>query len=178
MKKSLLAKILCMMLAMCMLLAVMASCATEEDDATAASTDATGDEVLGTETEEFDDGLSDLDFNTEVKIVVSESQAYQVFAAEETDNVIYNAIYKRGMTVEERLGVEITWVSMDAAWNNNRDVFFQHIQSTCETGSAYDAVCLYNLMPGALAAKGLMEKSGRYHLHQSGGSLVARGFHQ
>ena len=160
MKKSLLTKLLCMLLAMFMLLAVVTACTTEGDDDTdaSASTGAvSGEEELETEEEEFDDGLSDLDFDAEVKIVVSEAQAYQVYAAEETDNVIYNAIYKRGMTVEDRLGVEITWVPMDAGWNNNREVFFQHIQSTCETGSAYDAVCLYNLMPGALAAKGLME---------------------
>lgn len=156
MKNSLLAKLLCVMLALFMLVPVMASCATEDEevDSTQASTEGSGtlEESTG-----YEDNLVDLNFGTTARIVTSSSQNYQVYQLEEGENVIYNAIYKRGMTVEERLGIEIEWSAMDAQWNNNREIFFQHIQSTCETGSAYDAICVYNLMPGALAAKGLME---------------------
>lgn len=157
-KNALLARLLCMLLALIMLLGMAVSCTTEDDDSdpnATASTDSTEEEIP-TE-EEIDDGLDGLNFGESVRIVTSKDQSYQVYHEEETDNVIYNALYKRVMTVEERLGISIDWYPMDAGWNDQRDIFFQHIQTTCETGPAYDALCLYNLMPGALAAKGLVE---------------------
>lgn len=156
-KTALLTKLLCVLLVLMMIAAMAVSCHTEEDDASAATGDTSTTVPLEEDTEFPEDGLNDINFGESVRIVVSESQKGQVYQEEETDNVINNAIYKRGVTVEERLGLDITWIPMDATWNNNREIFFQHIQTTSETGQAYDALCLYNLMPGALAAKGLLE---------------------
>ncbi|MBE6628943.1 MAG: hypothetical protein E7629_08460 [Ruminococcaceae bacterium] len=160
-KTAFLAKLLCLLLALSMLLVVMVACATEDEDVDSETseekgTDGTGGE-LATGTGEYEDGLSDLNFNTEIRAVASKDQSYQVFVLEESENVILNAVYQRTLNVEERLGLQIEWSAMDASWNNQREIFFQHIQTTCESGIAYDALCLYNLMPGALAAKGLCE---------------------
>ena len=156
-KTAFFAKLLCLLLALTMLLGVMAACATEDDEADASAEAEGTEEEIATGTEEIEDGLDGLNFNTEVKAVASKDQKNQVFVLEESENVILNAVYQRTLTVEDRLGLTIQWSAMDAAWNNQRDIFFQHIQTTCESGIAYDALCLYNLMPGALAAKGLCE---------------------
>ena len=156
-KAAFLAKLLCLLLALTMLLSMMAACSTEDAEDDSSSEESSSGEETGTVTEEIDDGLEGLNFNTEVKAVASKGQSQQVFVLEETDNVILNAVYQRTRTVEERLGLTIQWTEMDAAWNDQKDIFFQHIKTTCESGIAYDALCLYNLMPGALAAKGLCE---------------------
>lgn len=156
-KTALLTRLLCVLLALVMLATMAVSCSTEEADTSNETNAVDTTDPVEEETEFPEDGLDGINFGESVRIVVSETQKGQVYQEEETDNVINNAIFKRGITVEERLGLEITWLPMDATWNNNREIFFQHIQTTSETGQAYDALCLYNLMPGALAAKGLLE---------------------
>ncbi|MBQ8432943.1 MAG: hypothetical protein IJX28_08685 [Clostridia bacterium] len=158
-------KILCSLLALCTLAALAVGCTQSggEGEGTKAPVANTGAQTNAA-TENLDengylkDALpEDLKFNQVVRIVVSESQAMNVYQTELSDNVISNAIFNRCATVEERLGIEIEWLPMDATWNANRNAFFSHIQSTSSSGDAYDAICVYNLIPGALAAKGLCE---------------------
>ena len=162
MKKSIIwTRVLCLLLTLCTVCALFAACRNEGEAEKTKDKDAESTADLYDEEGFLRDQLpGDLDFNKVVRIVVSDNQKGQVYALEQSENVISNAIYKRGLTVEERLGIEIEWHPMDATWNDNRAIFFQHIQSTSNSGDAYDACCLYNLMPGALAATGSLENLG------------------
>lgn len=154
-------RLLCLLLTLCTFCALFAGCQNEggvrETEATTPESTADLYDDEGYLKDQLPDNLK---FNKAVRIVVSDNQKGQVYSLEETENVVQNAIYKRGLTVEERLGLEIEWIPKDATWNNNRTAFFQHIKSTSDAGDAYDACCLYNLMPGALASMGYLENLG------------------
>ena len=160
-KISILHKLLCLALVLCTVLATAVACTNEEDVKQTGELTNAKTEDLYDEQGFLKDALPDnLDYGEVVRIVVSESQKNNVYQEELSENVIANAIYNRGLTVEERLGIEIEWIPMDATWNANRNTFFQHIQSTSDAGQAYDALCLYNLMPGALASRGSLTNIG------------------
>ncbi len=159
------AKALCAILAICMLAALAVGCTAGGNTGDATKKPGQATEQPADQTQDnldangyLKDSLpEDLNFNQVVRVVVTDNQALNVYQTELSDNVIANSIFNRCVTVEERLGIEFEWFPMDAKWNANRNNFFQHIQSTSNSGDAYDALCTYNLMPGALAAKGYCE---------------------
>lgn len=161
-KISIFYKLLCLVLVICTVAGMAVACTNDEDTKTpekTQNTNNTGD--LYDADGYLKDALPEnLNFNTVARIVVSETQKSNIYQEELSENVIGNAIYNRVLTVEDRLGIEIEWLPMDATWNNNRNTFFQHVQSMSDSGKAYDALCLYNLMPGALAARGSLSNIG------------------
>lgn len=106
--------------------------------------------------DEIPDGLN---FNQSVRIVISESQKNQVAPSEDSTDVISAAIVDRNLTVEDRLGIEIEFLPIAAGWND-RATFCQTIKAASQAGDAYDALCVYNPFPGALASAGLLENLG------------------
>ena len=151
-------RLICLLLASLMMLAILAGCQNEGD--AEATTDA-GNTPTGTLVATDKDGyvLDPIDFtlDREMTILMSEQLKHQICVDERGEDVINNALYDRWETVEERLNIDINLTTKDGLWNNNRTAFFQQVKSTSDSGSAYDALCVYNLYPGAMASMGYLE---------------------
>lgn len=80
----------------------------------------------------------------------------QHYREEMSDDVVGNAIYKRNITVEDYLGVDLQWSFSPGNWDFKHE-YIQKVESTSIGGTAYDALVCYNLVPYALAVKGLAE---------------------
>ena len=156
----------CLLLALCTVCAAFAACTAENDDtATEASGSAEssvgGDAVTeGAPTDEegylyLESIPEDFKINESFTILGWGTGA-QHYRAEETDDVVGNAIYKRSVNVEDRLGVDLQWSFIPGKWEYKND-FAQHIKATSEAGMAYDATVCYNLVPYVLAVQGLAE---------------------
>ncbi len=170
MKKTVtLARVICLIMALCMVAAAFVACGTEgntPDSTQGNNGNATGSATQETGAKTDEDGYlldnlpEDLSFNREVKILYSQHNKGDVCPEELSENVVSNAIYNRWLTVQERLDTEITWVPKDGQWNNARTEFFKLVETTSTTGDAFDAILAYNLFPGALAQQGLLQNLG------------------
>ena len=160
-------RILCLLMALCMMCAVLASCAAEDETGIDPGTDATGDgageeestveEVLTDEDGFILDGIpEDLKIDDKFSILGWKEGQAQFYRAELGSDVVGNAVYLRNMAVEERLDVELDWTFVDGDWDD-RNKFAQQIDATSSSGMAYDAAICYNLVPYVLAVKGLVE---------------------
>ncbi len=159
-------RVLCMVVTLCTVAVVFAGCAqggTTPQGTNAPSTNGTTEET-GPATDQdgylLDSLPDDLNFNREMKILCTEQMVDLFAVAELSSDVVGNAVYNRWTTVEERLGVEITWVPKDGLWNNKRAEFIKMVETTSTTGDAFDGVLSYNLFPGALAQQGLIQNLG------------------
>ena len=161
----LLMRILCLLMALCMVCAVLASCAAEDDTDTGASGDVaeasgggdTSEEVLTDENGFLLDAIpEDLKIKEKFSILGWKEGQSQYYRAELGSDVVGNAVYLRNMAVEDRLDVELDWTFVDGDWDD-RNKFAQQVDATSSSGMAYDAVVCYNLVPYVLAVKGLVE---------------------
>ncbi|MBQ8432016.1 MAG: hypothetical protein IJX28_03935 [Clostridia bacterium] len=162
------ARILCLVLMLSMVAVMFVGCGGNGTDPD--STNQNGNATNGT-TEETGpatdaDGYlldalpEDLNFNREMKILCTEQMVDLFAVAELSNDVVGNAVYRRWTTVEDRLGIEITWVPKDGLWNSKRAEFIKMVETTSTTGDAFDGVLSYNLFPGALAQQGLVQNLG------------------
>lgn len=146
-------RFLLLALSLALLLPVFAGCANDEQNEaiTTAKPQETGDV-----TEEFlsDNIPEDLKFNKVVTVLGCKQQAYHYRVEELSDNVVGNVIYNRNLTVEERLGIEIDWILEEGTFNE-RDAFIKKVEAQNQGGKPYDAAICYNLLPYAMAMKGL-----------------------
>lgn len=156
-------RVLSLVMILCMTAAVFASCADDKNEGNAPAQNTQAVEETGVPTDEdgfqLDNLPDDLDFNREVQIIHSKHLQRQI-CADETQaetSVVNAAIYSRWQTVQDRLNVEITWISEPGQWDNSKDTFIKKIETQSTTGAAYDGVICYNLFPGALAHKSLVE---------------------
>ncbi|MBE6627789.1 MAG: hypothetical protein E7629_02570 [Ruminococcaceae bacterium] len=155
----------CLLLSLCTLCAVFCACATEDadktlTDASEASVESNEDPTEGAPTDEegyllLESIPEDFKIGGEFKIL-GWGDGAQHYRAEETDDVVGNAIYKRNMTVEETLGVDLQWSFSPGNWDHKEE-YIQQVKSTSDAGMAYDALVCYNLVPYALAVNGLAE---------------------
>ena len=161
MKNKLLLRVLMLLLALCMTVSVFAACATEDDDENAPATNEEAEVSTvedGNATEEITNDV-DITLDREVRILYSDYLA-SLEAVQEQDigeDVVKKAIYDRWQNVQDKLNVEITWVGKPGKWDNTRTAFMQDVETNSETGTAYDAVICYNLLPGGMASKNLLQ---------------------
>ena len=158
-------RLVCFLLASLMMLAILAGC---QNDGDKEATDPADKGTQATQVATDKDGyvLDPIHFtlDREMSILISEQLKTQITADERGEDVINNALYDRWQTVEERLNIEINLNTKDGLWNANRTAFFQQVKSTSDSGDAYDALCVYNLYPGAMASMGYLENltTGKY----------------
>ena len=169
MKTTVLARILALLLMLCMLVSVFAACATEDEEGSGNPEESTvatggdGSDEVGADTDEkgyLKDNLpKDLKIDREIRILYSQKHKDWICVDEEGSaaGVVEKAIYDRWQDVQDRLGVEVLWIAEPGQWNNTKDTFIQKVETNSNTGTAFDAVASYNLFPGALANKGLLE---------------------
>ncbi|MBQ8439924.1 MAG: hypothetical protein IJX19_04625 [Clostridia bacterium] len=165
MKQSKLAmRFLRLLLALCMLCAAFAAC-TGKDDDTGASGDGAEASGGGDTSEEVltdEEGyllLESIPENFQIGgefTVLGWGDGMQHYREELSDDVVGNAIYKRNVTVEGRLGVDLQWSFSPGNWDYKHE-YIQKVKSTSDAGMAYDALVCYNLVPYALAVQGLAE---------------------
>lgn len=151
-------RVLLLLLTLAMFLAVLAGCQatddTEEDTTdTQSVTDALEEESTGLV---MDDLPDDLKFNETLTILGSKGQSYHYMSEGESDDVINNVIFRRNATVEERLGLELNFILEPGSFNE-KDSFMKLVEAQNQGGTPYDAVICYNLLPYAMAMKGLCD---------------------
>ena len=167
MKTTVITRMLTLFLALFMLVSVFTACKTENEDASTQSSESAvdtekGTEALGPETDKngyiLDNIPEDLKLNREVRILHSKHMEKRICVKEEDvgNNVIYRAIYDRWQNVQDRLGIDIHWEA-EPGQDGSQNTFIQRVKTQSNTGSAYDAVVCYNLIPGAMAHQGLLQ---------------------
>lgn len=157
-KNSLVLRFLLLMLSLLMILPILASCQTTDDDETA-STEATDDQGSGNASSEelIPDNLpEDLKFDATMEILGSQGQAYHYMSEGLSEDVINNVIYNRNATVEDRLGLELKFILEPGSFAE-KDSFMTLVEAKNDSGLPYDAIICYNLLPYAMAMKGLCD---------------------
>ena len=149
-------RFLVLALALCMTVSAFAACSTEEEEATESTNQSTTSAPVEEETEFLSDSLgNDLNFDTTVRVLGDKVYRYQVYCAEDEieGDPIKEVVYKRAMTVEERLGIEIEMVTATAGAWDGATTFAKEVEAALNT-DPYDAMACYNLTPYMLAQKG------------------------
>ena len=159
-----LTKILLVLLALAMVLSTFAACATEDDAPVsgAASTEAEGtgnSDDIGEEVDEngyiVDDIPADLNFQDEFMILAASTQQTHFYATEDAVDTVGQAIFKRNLTVEERLGISMKWDLQPCYAGADKTAFAQMVETDTKSGTNIDGVIAYNLVPYRVANKGL-----------------------
>jgi ABC-type glycerol-3-phosphate transport system substrate-binding protein len=97
----------------------------------------------------------DLNFQKEFLLFASDNQKSHYWADAAGTGVIDQAIYLRNSTVETRLGITINWDFMRTNSSSEKKDFIRRLETDADGGNSIDAVVTYNLIPYALAQKGL-----------------------
>ena len=149
-------RILLLCLTLTLLLATFAGCDNgKEEPVETKDTPQNESPLLTDENGLLADALPDnLNFNRELTILACQQQSYHFYTEEKGEDVIANVIYDRNEMVKERLGIDINWVFEPGTFNE-RTTFITKVEEQSKSGSAYDAVICYNLLPYAMAMKGL-----------------------
>jgi hypothetical protein len=162
--KAIILRIFCLILALCMTCAAFVACSAEDEGNAATDsaeiTEDSGEEVDDAPTDEqgfllLESIPEDFKIGGEFKIL-GWGDGAQHYREELSQDVVGNAIYKRNITVEDRLGVDLQWSFSPGNWDKKHE-YIQKVKSTSEGGAAYDALVCYNLVPYALAVQGLAE---------------------
>ncbi len=154
--KSSACKVLCACIAALFLLLGMASCKGEpkNPDATVSEQTAEDTSHLYDKNGYLKDQLpDDLNFDRTVRILGNLNQQSQFYAETATEDRINNAIYSRNETVCTRLGVDLEWDLQPGSWEKQSS-FIRRVE-LANQDKPYDAVVAYNLIPPAMAIRGL-----------------------
>lgn len=158
MKNKAFMRILMLLLALCMTVSVFAACATEDEDGETATEDESSGSATEATSEEITNDV-DITLDREVRILYSDYLASTEVVQEEDigEDVVKKAIYNRWQNVQDKLNVEINWIGKPGKWDNTKTAFMQDVQTNSETGTAYDAIICYNLLPAGMASKNLLQ---------------------
>ncbi len=168
-------RIMALMLAILMLAAAVA-CGGSKDDPTDTTTAAQGDATdATTATTEVtyadpkddpnhydgegywkDDLPEDLNYNGDVVSVLhwkADENEFEIL--EQTGNLVDDSIYHRNMTLEERLGIDLTFTEIEGSNAYIAD-FAQYVQNAFQSGSRdYDIIPTYSRTAAVLSTRGL-----------------------
>ena len=166
-KTSLLLRALLLTLSLLMVLGGLAACGTEAGktpnqtgNSNTAGNATTDDPRYDAEGYLKDSLPADLNFNKSVLILTGAEQKWHVGAMteeENADNVVGKTIFARNETVQDRLGIEITWDLHPNFQGSDQSAFMQKLESDIKSSGEYDTVVSYNLLPYTLAMKGYLE---------------------
>ena len=154
-----LVRLLLLVLCLSMVLSAFAACAGDEknEQNTQDATDApveTGPDL--DENGYIKDALpEDLNYGREFTIFAVSGQKKHFFAEENAEGHVYQAVYKRNMTVEDRLGIEMNWVWEAGQTNKEIPTFIKKIEADYQASNEYETIISYNLVPYELVNKGL-----------------------
>ena len=155
-------RLLLTLLSLCLMLTAFAGCAGEKGDkeskGTNAATESTAD--LYDEDGYLKDQLPEgLNFNQELDVLCWNSAAKE-FACDEFDGTAINdALVRRDLTVEERLGVELNYLTDKLGTGSVTETnhYIQLVQSASQTGQPFDLLALYGRTAAILSYQGYLE---------------------
>ena len=160
-----LTRILLVLLALAMVISTFAACATEDDDYVASEGDTTaaddngGDNIDDEDVDENgyikDDIPDGLNFGDEFRVLAADDQKTHFYATEEAIDTVGQAIYKRNLTVEDRLGISMVWDLQPCYAGADKTAFAQMVKTDYDAGHEIDGVVCYNLVPYRVANMGL-----------------------
>lgn len=147
-------KIISVLLCAANLLALAACGETESsvvnNETTATQTDETTTEAVR------EDSLPELDYNGEtVTIYAASDLPITEFDAEQTGDIVDDAVYNRNVAVEERLNVQLEYIMTPGLWANENG-YKSAVRNSVNSGdAAYDIVAGYGVFISQLAAEQL-----------------------
>ncbi len=149
-------RILALMLALLMLLPLFIAC---KKDAANGAVDgsASGESTVDTSGYEKDNIPADLNYGgEEVTILGWTGPAYDFYEKDLGTSVIEQAVVKRNVTVETRLGVDIKH-NVIAGGNADMSSYIQHISNSVASGqSDYDLISSYSMCGVSMATQNLL----------------------
>ncbi len=130
---------------------------TSADTVTDASSETTTETVAPVETvaPELQDTLPELNFNNETFTALSRrSTVDELFCAEQSGDLVGDAVYERNSLIEERFGVKIEVLEADGGWED-RTSFSNRVTNSIMGGDhEFDMVMTHNGYLATLAQKG------------------------
>ena len=152
-------KILCLLLSLLMLTACFASCGKGGDETTLPPAMGTEDEETGRNAVK-DSVPTDLNFKGDTVTFFVRNNAdeytYEMDVDSTTNDTLYDAIYYRNTTVEDRLGVEIKTVGQVANTGSENTAWNSTLRNAVLTKSGdFDAAAIYSSQGSVLAVEGV-----------------------
>lgn len=93
--------------------------------------------------------------NTELNVLICKEQKKQTIGTEDSDLVLSDVLATRVSRVQSALGVTLSFIEEPGNWNN-RASFISKVDASVSSGSDYDLIIAYNLIPPTLAVRGLI----------------------
>ena len=165
------ARIIALICAVMMLVPALASCAnTNSGDAETtapAQTEATPTETtpevdLNLDDQGFwkDDLPDSIDYQDETVTILYwsdvERPEFEVTEDEADGDMIKEAIYRRNIATEERLGITYEWIGTDGD-SGDRAKFTNYVRNAFSGGTYYDIIATYSRTAGMLLTEGLIQ---------------------
>jgi maltose-binding protein MalE len=165
------ARILALICAILMLIPCFAACAntqgSEETTANNAQTQATPDDTTPAEDPRYDkegfwkDDLSDeIDFKGETVTILYwddvERPEFEITEEEADGDMVKDAIYRRNLATEERMGVTFEWVGTPGD-SGDRANFTNYVRNAYSGGTFYDIIATYSRTAGMLLTNGFIQ---------------------
>ncbi len=166
------ARIIAMFCALVMLVAAFASCATPTGGET--TTEAPGAQTqapTGETSAEVDDNLDpdgylkddlpeDLNFSNETASILywedAERAEFEIKEEDSDGDLVKEAIYKRNITTESRLGITFEWIGQKGNVNN-RKAFTSFVENAYSGGTFYDLIATYSRTAAMLMTNGFLQ---------------------
>ena len=112
-------------LLLCAIVASTVACGGAADDSDTTTqdgaTDNTTAEVTGRDA--VSDNLPDMDYNGATFTILNRTGFEYEFTAEETGDVLDDAIYNRNITVEDRFNIKLETYTVDSNWGDEATAF-------------------------------------------------------
>lgn len=151
-----LVRLLLLVLCLSMVLSAFSACAGDEKNEQTTQ-DSTDEPVETAPARYLKDALpEDLNYGREFTVFAVSNQQKHFYAEENVVGQVYQAVYARNMTVEDRLGIEINWIWETG--NANRaeiENFIKKIEADYQASNEFETIISYNLVPYELVNKGL-----------------------
>ena len=161
------AKIIALLFAILMVIPTFAACANTNPEETTnnaetktpENTEEVVDNNLDAEGYWKDDLPEELDFNEIVTILYwsdCERAEFEITEDQADTDLVKEAIYRRNLATEERLGVTFEWTGVDGDSGSRKD-FIQYALTCYNGGTYYDIIATYSRTAGMLLTEGLIQ---------------------
>lgn len=145
-------------LLLCAIVTSTLACGETADDSDVTteggSSETTTAEVTGRDA--VSDNLPDKDYNGATFTILNRTGFEYEFTAEETGDVLDDAIYNRNITVEDRFNIKLETYTVDCNWGDEATAFNNMLRSSIMAGDgAFDLVAGYAATIPSIVADGI-----------------------
>ncbi|MGM9641750.1 MAG: ABC transporter substrate-binding protein [Eubacteriales bacterium] len=160
------ARLIAMLCALVMLVAAFAACAeTGTGNTTTGGAETVDPGETGPATHDKDGYLLDdlpenLNYKQETVTILywidAERAEFDILEEEADGDMVKDAIYKRNITTEDRLGVTFEWIGQKGN-SGNRGAFTNYVGNALSGGTYYDIIATYSRTAGMLLVNGYIQ---------------------